>query len=86
MTFPTATALDSALEAPVYQQLYAQLRAAILSGKLKSLTKLTSTRALADELKISRNTVQSAYLHIIEDDYDNKRYGEVSWKRAMRKE
>ena len=37
-------------DAPLYQQLYGYLRAAILAGQLKGGSKLPSTRALATEL------------------------------------
>ncbi len=55
------TPFNPAPDAPLYWQLYAHLRAAILSGRLKKGTKLPSTRALADELHVSRNTVLNAY-------------------------
>lgn len=55
--------------APLYQALYNHLRAAILSGELKGGMKLPSTRALADELNISRNTVLNAYRQLIAEGY-----------------
>src|ERR671931_1862186 len=54
---------------PLYQALYTHLRAAILSGELKSGMKLPSTRALADELNISRNTVLTAYRQLLAEGY-----------------
>jgi len=54
---------------PLYQQLYTHLRAAILSGELKHGLKLPSTRALADELNISRNTVLNAYRQLLAEGY-----------------
>jgi GntR family transcriptional regulator/MocR family aminotransferase len=56
-------------DAPLYQQLYEHLRTAILSGQLKPGAKLPSTRALADELNISRNTVLNAYDQLISEGY-----------------
>ena len=56
-------------DAPLYQQLYAHLQAAILSGQLKGGLKLPSTRALADELGISRNTVLNAYDQLMAEGY-----------------
>ncbi len=47
-------------DTPLYQQLYAHLQAAILRGELKAGTKLPSTRALAAELRVSRNAVLNA--------------------------
>ncbi|MDD2853288.1 MAG: GntR family transcriptional regulator [Desulfuromonadaceae bacterium] len=46
---------------PLYKQLYNQIRACILSGKLPSEYKLPSVRELAAELSASRNTVDGAY-------------------------
>jgi GntR family transcriptional regulator/MocR family aminotransferase len=55
--------------APLYQALYAHLRAAILSGELKGGMKLPSTRTLADELNISRNTALNAYRQLLAEGY-----------------
>jgi GntR family transcriptional regulator/MocR family aminotransferase len=55
--------------APLYQSLYAHIRAAILSGELTRGTKLPSTRALAAELNISRNTVLNAYRQLLAEGY-----------------
>ncbi|MBI5563622.1 MAG: winged helix-turn-helix transcriptional regulator, partial [Chloroflexi bacterium] len=56
-------------DTPLYQQLYTHLRAAILSGELKRGLKLPSTRALADELNLSRNTVLNAYRQLLAEGY-----------------
>ena len=56
-------------ESPLYQSLYTHIRAAILSGELKGGMKLPSTRALADELNISRNTVLNAYQQLLAEGY-----------------
>jgi len=58
-----------ALDTPLYQQLYTHMRAAILSGELKGGMKLPSTRALADELGVSRNTVLNAYGQLMAEGY-----------------
>ncbi len=60
---------NTTMNAPLYQQLYTHMRKAILSGELKGGTKLPSTRALADELGISRNTVQNAYRQLMAEGY-----------------
>src|SRR5688572_22769448 len=54
-----------ALDRPLYQQLYSHMRTAILSGELKGGTKLPSTRALGDELGVSRNTIINAYAQLM---------------------
>jgi len=57
------------LDAPLYQQLYTHMRMSILSGELKGGRKLPSTRALADELNISRNTILNAYRQLMAEGY-----------------
>src|SRR5512142_629453 len=59
--------LDS--DVPLYQALYVHMRAAILSGELKGGMKLPSTRALAEELNVSRNTVLNAYRQLLAEGY-----------------
>jgi GntR family transcriptional regulator / MocR family aminotransferase len=61
--------------APLYQALYAHMRAAILSGELMGGMKLPSTRALAEELNISRNTVLNAYRQLLAEGYLEGRAG-----------
>ena len=57
------------LASPLYQQLYTHIRISILSGELKGGMKLPSTRALAEELNISRNTVLNAYGQLLAEGY-----------------
>jgi GntR family transcriptional regulator/MocR family aminotransferase len=60
---------------PLYQALYTHMRAAILSGELSSGMKLPSTRALADDLNVSRNTVLNAYRQLLAEGYLESREG-----------
>jgi len=46
---------------PLYERLCESLRESIAGGRLVPGTRLPSTRALARELRVSRNTVVSAY-------------------------
>src|SRR5262245_65297435 len=69
MTIFKADPLNAATDTPLYQQLYNHMRAAILRGELGGGTKLPSTRALADELSVSRNTVLNAYGQLIAEGY-----------------
>lgn len=54
-----AVGLDAAQ--PLQRQIYDQLRGLILAGRAAGGTRLPSTRALAAELAVSRNTVAAAY-------------------------
>lgn len=54
---------------PIYQQIYEQIKHDILMGKLPVGTRITSTRALARELQIGRNTVENAYAQLVLEGY-----------------
>ncbi|MFN8595200.1 MAG: PLP-dependent aminotransferase family protein [Anaerolineae bacterium] len=69
MTIFTGEPFRPTPDTPLYQQLYTHLRAAILSGELKHGLKLPSTRALASELHVSRNTVLNAYQQLLAEGY-----------------
>ena len=52
-----------------YQQLYENLRQAILMGRLAGGTRLPSTRVLAVELGVSRNTVINGFEKLMTEGY-----------------
>lgn len=52
---------------PMHQQIYNQLRRAILEGKLPVGARLPSTRDLARTVGVSRNTVLNAYEGLVAD-------------------
>ena len=54
---------------PLYECLYRCLRQDILDGKLASGEKLPSKRALAENLKVSRITVENAYEQLASEGY-----------------
>ncbi len=56
-------------EAPLFQQLYQALGERILDGRIRPETYLPSSRALAEQLKVSRNTVIAAYDQLIAEGY-----------------
>ena len=58
-------ALDRGSRVPLHRQLYEGLREAVLAGRLRAGTRLPSTRALAAELGVSRNTVMGAFLQLL---------------------
>jgi GntR family transcriptional regulator / MocR family aminotransferase len=60
---------DAAGAPPLYAQLYGQIRAAILHGELRPGARLPSTRELARQLGVSRNTVFSAFEQLLAEGY-----------------
>jgi GntR family transcriptional regulator/MocR family aminotransferase len=71
--------IDRSDGSPIYQQLYASLRDAILSGRLARGRRIPASRALADELSISRNTVVAAYDQLFAEGYLETRSGSGSF-------
>src|ERR1051325_1924079 len=61
--------LDASSGLALHTQLYLQLREAILSGRLPSGTRLPSTRDLARDLGVSRNTALDAYTQLTSEGY-----------------
>src|SRR5262249_15802037 len=67
--------LDDASATPLYYQVYQRLRAAILLGQLAPGARLPSTRQMADDLSVSRNTMMSAFDQLIAEGYVEGRVG-----------
>jgi GntR family transcriptional regulator/MocR family aminotransferase len=70
----TATLLESALvkdrgAGPMQRQLHDRLKRAILDGSLAPGSRLPGSRALAEALAISRNTVTATYEHLAAEGY-----------------
>jgi len=65
----TTLSLDASSPVPLYRQLYEELRQAILSGQLRPSARLQSTRELAVELGVSRNTVMNAFEQLLAEGY-----------------
>ncbi|MHC5217368.1 MocR-like pyridoxine biosynthesis transcription factor PdxR [Enterococcus sp. LJL128] len=61
--------IDRTKKAPLYQQLYEQLRDEILSGIRKEGELLSGSRILAQTLTISRHTVDTAYSQLAAEGY-----------------
>lgn len=61
--------IDHEVQKPIYQQIYEQIKHDILMGNLPIGTRITSTRALARELQIGRNTVENAYAQLVLEGY-----------------
>ena len=62
-------------DTPLFRQLYLQLRAAILSRRLRPGTKLPSTRELASQLGVSRSATVAAYEQLLAEGYTSGRHG-----------
>ncbi|MGF1470221.1 MAG: PLP-dependent aminotransferase family protein [Rubrobacteraceae bacterium] len=62
-------AVDRSSPVPLHRQLYAGLREHILAGRLVGGTRLPSTRELAAELGVSRNTVMTAFRQLLAEGY-----------------
>ena len=54
---------------PLYNQIYEQIRTRILQGELPASAKLPSTRSLAANLGVSRNTIDTAYYQLQSEGY-----------------
>lgn len=61
--------LDPSSKLPIYIQIYNQIKESIINKRLKNGCKLPSTRELSTTLKISRNTVEAAYLQLSSEGY-----------------
>jgi GntR family transcriptional regulator/MocR family aminotransferase len=65
------------------EQIYRQLRDAVLDGRLRRDEALPSSRDLAGQLKVSRNTVTAAYERLIAEGYLIGRGGAGTFVNAM---
>lgn len=70
-----AFSIDPNSVEPLHRQLYNELRAAILGGRLPSGSRLPASRELAQVTGLSRNTVLSAYDQLIAEGYIDSRAG-----------
>jgi GntR family transcriptional regulator / MocR family aminotransferase len=72
---PILIALDPKSSASLTRQIYRALRDGILAGRLVGGLRLPSTRALADDLGVSRNTVVAAFDQLVAEGYVESRVG-----------
>lgn len=61
--------LNRDTDIPLYEQLYMYIKIEIIEGRLLFGSKLPSKRKLADFLRISQNTVETAYDQLISEGY-----------------
>lgn len=67
--------IDKNSKIPIYEQVYSGLTGAILSGALAPGDSLPATRKLAEDLSVSRNTVNRAYQQLTAEGYIMPRAG-----------
>lgn len=61
--------IDNKSGAPIYEQIYSQIKAQIISGALKENEMLPSIRGLAKDLRISFITTKRAYEELEKDGF-----------------
>lgn len=61
--------VDESQKTPLHRQIYKAIRRAILAGDCRPMTKLPSTRFLAEHLDVSRTTVVNAYEQLLAEGY-----------------
>ena len=66
---------DAGKRPPLHRQLYEALRRALIEGKLAAGKRLPSTRDLAQDLQVSRNTVVAAVEQLCVEGYLQSRVG-----------
>ena len=63
----------------MHRQIYGALRRFILDGQISPHTLLPSTRSLAEDLKVGRNTVIAAYDQLLAEGFIEARAGSGTW-------
>ena len=76
---PIALELDRDRGTPLWSQVSVGLRIAIARGRLRPGARLPSTRTLARQLRVSRNTVATAYDDLISRGLLHGRTGNGSY-------
>jgi len=71
--------VDRASDEPMHRQIYGALRRFILDGQIQQNTLLPSTRSLAEDLKVGRNTVIAAYDQLLAEGFIEARAGSGTW-------
>jgi GntR family transcriptional regulator/MocR family aminotransferase len=78
-----AAPLERAATTPLFRQLYARLKDAILHGRLAPGTRLPATRELARQLQVSRQTVLAAYEQLTAEGYLRGGVGQGTFVDAL---
>ncbi|WP_246691884.1 MULTISPECIES: PLP-dependent aminotransferase family protein [unclassified Mesorhizobium] len=78
--------VDRSLEEPMHRQIYGALRRFILDGKISQNTLLPSTRSLAEDLRVGRNTVIAAYDQLLVEGFIEARAGSGTWVAPIQRD
>ena len=78
--------ISNANEDPIYLQIKNQIKAAIISGKIKPDEQIPSIRFLAKELRVSVITTKRAYDELEFEGFINSVQGKGSFVSAQNKE
>ena len=78
--------ISSNTSKPIYEQITMQIKAAIMSGELKTGDPIPSMRSLAKSLHISVITVQRAYEDLQRDGFVETTVGRGSFVSAQNKD
>jgi GntR family transcriptional regulator/MocR family aminotransferase len=79
---PLLVPLEFAAREPLHRQIYEGVRAGILAGRFAANMRLPSTRVLATELGVARNTVVLAFDQLVAEGYLSARRGGGTRVRA----
>ena len=75
--------IDNKSGAPIYDQIYSQIKAQIIGGDLQEDESLPSIRSLAKDLRISVITTKRAYEELEKDLSIQLQAKAVLWHRRM---
>ena len=78
--------INSSSMVPIYEQIMEQIKAQIVSGKLKENDVLPSVRTLAKEQKISALTVKKAYDNLEQEGFTVTVHGKGTYVAASNTE
>jgi GntR family transcriptional regulator len=78
--------ISSNTSKPIYEQIVAQIKAAIMSGELQTGDPIPSMRALAKSLHVSVITVQKAYEDLQRDGFIETTVGRGSFVAAQNRD
>ena len=79
----TLVPIDASSGVSLHEQIYRALRDVIVSGKLPTGARIPSSRMLSAELKVSRNTVLSAFEKLTSEGYLDSRIGGGTYVAPM---